>query len=237
MLVTLLGLMVLWPATAEARGRRAVPDIRTPRTVQPAARARTSTVGLTVHIASEDGVPITTRRQVAQWIARANRALSPHGLQVELRRIVPMTGHTRVTRARERRELASMAAHDGTIHVFVTESLDPQRYTPRRRVRGLHWRYHGLNRDLRQREFVMVTLGAPRTTLAHEIGHLMGLRHSTAENNIMCSCRRGTETGFTRDQGDMMRQGAKRFQSRQQQARQRAQTQRYRNLDRVRRRR
>lgn len=200
-------------------------------------RSGVVTVGLTVHMASEDGVPIATRRRIEQWIARANLALEPHGLRVELRRLVPMSGHTQVTRARDRRALASMASHDGTIHMFVTENLDSRRSLMRRRVRGLHWRYHGLNRELRQREFVVVTLGAPKTTLAHEIGHLMGLRHDTAENNIMCSCRRGTNTIFTRNQGQVMRQGAGRFLSRQQQARQRAETQRYRSLDRARRRR
>lgn len=236
LLVMLLGL-VLWPATAEARGRRAVPDIRNPRAVQPTPGARLVTVGLTVHMASEDGVPIASRRQIAQWIERANRALQPHGLRVQLERMVSMTGHTKISRARQRRQLASMAAHDSTIHVFVTESLDPPRPIARRRVRGLHWRYHGLNRELRQREFVVVTLGAPKTTLAHEVGHLMGLRHSTADNNIMCSCRRGGNTGFTYDQGEAMRAGARRFLSRQQQAKRRVDTQRYRSLDRARRRR
>ena len=235
--VALLVGIGLLPGTAEARGRRVVPDLRNPTPASQRAHRRMATVGLTVHVASKDGVPVASRRQIVQWIERANEALDPFDIEVQLHRQVPMSGFTRVTRRKQRRELASMTEHDGTIHVFVVESLDELRGAAlRRRVRGLHWRYRGLNRDLRQREYVVVTLGAPRTTFAHEIGHLFGLRHSKNDRNIMCSCRRGSNLSFDAEQGAIMKVGVGRFLSRQQQAQARMQGQRRRNLDRARRR-
>lgn len=214
-----------------------VPNLQGSWTPPNAMRDAVTTIGITVHTPSDDGMPLATQRQVAQWIARANQALRPHGLAVELHRTVTLSGFSEVTRRRDRRRLAAMAEHDGTIHVFVAETLDSQMLTVRRRVRGLHWRYHGLSRELRQREYVMVTLSAPKTTFAHEVGHLLGLRHSTEEDNIMCSCRRGNDTRFTTQQGALMLAGAGQFLSRQQQAQARDEVQRYRNLDRARRRR
>jgi Metallo-peptidase family M12 len=236
-LVLVLGGAALWPSVAHARGRRVVPNLQEPWTAPNARRDPVTIIGVTVHMPTDDGMPLATRRQVAQWIARANQALRPHGLAVELHRTVSLSGFTEVVRRRDRRRLAALAEHDGTIHVFVAEVLDAQSLASRRRVRGLHWRYHGLNRELRQREFVMVTLSAPKTTFAHEVGHLLGLRHNTAEDNIMCSCRRGNDTRFTPEQGAVMMAGADRFLSRQQQALAREEGQRYRSLDRARRRR
>lgn len=237
MLVLVLGGVTLWPSTAEARGRRVVPNLQEPWSTPNAIQDPVTTIGITVHVPVEDGMPLATQRQVAQWVERANMALRPHGLALELRRTVGFSGFTAPTRARERRHLASLSEHDGTIHVFVTDSLDSRVLVSRRRVRGLHWRYYGLSRELRQREFVMVTTSAPKTTFAHEIGHLLGLRHSPAVDNIMCSCRRGNDTTFTTEQGAIMLLGAGRFLSRQQQAQQRESLHRYRNLDRARRRR
>lgn len=236
-LVLVLGGVTLWPSTAEARGRRVVPNLQEPWSTPSSLQDPVTTIGITVHVPVEDGMPLATQRQVAQWVERANAALRPHGLALELRRTVGFSGFSAVSRARERRHLASLSEHDGTIHVFVTESLDSRVVASRRRVRGLHWRYYGLNRELRQREFVMVTTSAPKTTFAHEVGHLLGLRHSTALDNIMCSCRRGNDTAFTTEQGAIMLLGAGRFLSRQQQAQQRESLHRYRNLDRARRRR
>jgi hypothetical protein len=203
---------------AEARGKRAVPDLRrdAERWSQPQQRAMIR-LPITLHMATDGGEPVTRRARVRRWIDRANRDLAPFGIQLEVRAVRHLPeGWESVTRWGQRRQLAHYAPRDGTIHVFVIEELDRRRRPVLgRKVRGLHWRYRGVNRTLSQREYIMVTSGAPTTTLAHEIGHLFGLRHSTESNNIMCSCRSGPDVGFTRTQGVQMRDGARAFMSKQ----------------------
>jgi hypothetical protein len=213
-------LVVLAPVgDAAARGnRRAVPDLRADagQTVsrQELARAR---VPLTIHIATDEGDPVASHARIARWVQRANAALAPAGIEVDVRRVRHLpAGWTSVTRWQERRQLAQYAPKDGTIHVFVVEELDtPWRRTHRRQIRGLHWRYRGVNRELRSREYVVVTEGAPTTTFVHELGHLFGLRHSSSPDNIMCSCREGTAVSFSDAQTRSIRAGVFRYAGRQ----------------------
>lgn len=196
-----------------ARGPRAVPDLR--RDAAPVYMQRHAPVALpvTVHIATEHGQPIARQRRIAVWLRRANEELAPFGIEVVIKAVRHLPrGFASVTRWRHRRRLAHYAPRDGTLHVFVTDRLDWRRERPnRRRIRGLHWEYRGFNRRLRDREYIVVTRGAPTTTFVHEIGHFLGLRHSGREDNIMCSCREGEAVGFSIDQGLTMRSGLPSF--------------------------
>lgn len=204
---------------AQARGRKVVPSVERDADswTQRSAGQSLIRIPLTVHVATADGDPVASRARVTQWVLRANRALAQSGVEVYVHSVRHLPrGWRAVTRAGQRRRLAGYAPSDGTIHVFVTEELDkPHRRRSRRRVRGLHWRYRGIRRDLRQREYVVVTDGAPNTTFAHELGHLFGLAHSKSTTNIMCSCRQGNMLGFTHQQSSQMRQGARSFLARQ----------------------
>jgi len=218
MLVAGAAFSLLPQPEAHARGRKVVPSVQreanqwTQRTSRALIR-----IPLTVHVATDAGDPVASRARVTQWVLRANRALSQAGIEVYVHSVRHLPrGWRAVTRAQQRRRLAGYAPSDGTIHVFVIEELDkPRRRRMRRRVRGLHWRYRGIRRDLRQREYVVVTDGAPNTTFAHELGHLFGLAHSKGSTNIMCSCRRGNMLGFTGEQSAQMRSGANAFLARQ----------------------
>lgn len=165
---------------------------------------------MTLHFATERGEPVASRARVARWIRRANEEFGPFGISVRVVSVRHMpTGWAEVTRWRSRRQMAHYAPRDGTVHVFVVEELDTSTQRVfRRRIRGLHWRYHGLSSSLKGREYVVVTRDAPTTTLSHELGHLFGLRHSFDESNIMCSCRRGSNVRFDHEQGLSMRKQA-----------------------------
>jgi hypothetical protein len=215
LLIGVLGMLLL-PAHALAGGARKVPDLRRDAGawVQPRA-PRMLRLPVTVHLATERGQAVTTQADIAAWVERANEELAPYGIEVEVRAIKRMpAGWSSVTRWQARRALARYAPNDGSIHVFGISQLD-EGARMGRRVRGLHWRYRGLARGLRGREYVIVTRDAPDTTLAHELGHLFGLRHTTRDDNIMCSCRRGRAVDFTTSQGQAMRDGARRFLARQ----------------------
>ena len=79
-----------------------------------------------------------------------------------------------------------------------------------RGVRGMHWRYRGLSKRLQGRQYVVVNVDAPSTTLVHELGHLFGLGHDRGRHNLMCSCRRGVQY-FSVSQGFVMRREARSY--------------------------
>jgi len=214
--ITTLGLLmglVVWLASplAQAGGARKVPDLRRDAAswMQPQPQ-RMLRLPVTVHLATQAGHTVTTRDDVAAWITRANDELEQFGIEVDVVAVKRMpAGFSSVMSWQSRRQLAALAPPDGTVHVFAIEDLDDGKRA--RRIRGLHWRYRGLARGLRGREYVVVTREAPSTTLAHEFGHLFGLRHSQRMDNIMCSCRKGSAVSFTSSQGAMMRDGARRY--------------------------
>lgn len=195
--------------------RRQVPDLRrdTRTWVEQRSVQHSIELPLVLHMATRRGRPLTTTTRIGRWVRRANEELRVANIHVTVREIRNLpSGWSSVTHWKQRRRLAHYAPLDDAIHVFVIEELDTERRRSiRRRIRGLHWRYRGVRRGMRDREYVMVTRGAPMTTLAHELGHLFGLGHSTGMNNVMCSCRSGADIRFDALQARRMHSGAETY--------------------------
>jgi hypothetical protein len=181
----------------------------------PADAREVIRVQLTIHVATQGGRSVVSESRIWAAVRRANRELAPFDIELVVADIEPMIGGANIETPDDRFALAERIERDGTVHVFFVERV---RLTSvrkgDRRVSGMHWRYHGLNREIRAREYLAVAYNAPTTTLVHEVGHAFGLAHDRQTDNLMCSCRRGLDPTFTQKQGRRLRTGARRYLAR-----------------------
>lgn len=169
-------------------------------------------VPVTIHVATQGGRSVVSESRILASVRRANRELAAFDVYLVVEDIIPMVGGARIETPDDRFALADRARRDGSVHVFFVERV---RLTSARkgdrRVSGMHWRYHGLDPDIRGGEYLAVAHNAPTTTFVHEIGHAFGLGHDRQTDNLMCSCRRGLDPTFTDKQGRRLRTGARRY--------------------------
>jgi hypothetical protein len=145
------------------------------------AYAEQTTFGLQVHIAPGADAPVVTPEWVTAQVAMANHhfaALDVGFTVVGTSELPASAAHLR-TRA-DRSALAPLVT-GRVIHVFVTGQLD--NVDDDAPVYGVTWRTG-------TRKFVILAANARDIVLAHELGHVFGLPHSTHAISIMNKTKR-----------------------------------------------
>jgi hypothetical protein len=145
----------------------------------------TVTFPISIAVALEDGKPVKDDAWITQQIDDANELYAPTRVRFRwtLRREIPAAFATMHTRA-DRDSLAPLVEKN-VIDVFVVGALEdvdePGRYR-----KGVAW-----TSKPNGARFLILSGAAPRTVLAHELGHFFGNAHSAVPDNLMSYTRTG----------------------------------------------
>jgi hypothetical protein len=145
-------------------------------------------VPLTLHVERRDGRVVADNAWVEAQVQRASARYAPAGIVFVASAGASLNLSTDgIEQTRQRHLLARHASPDGTIHIFVVRRL-ANKDRAGGWIGGVHWRYVGARRGWRGRRYIILShSGALPDTLAHELGHWFGLKHTTASDNLMCS--------------------------------------------------
>lgn len=171
--------------------------------LSPAARSQTTLtrVALVVHADSAD------RTWIDAQLAQANTLFAPADVAFEIVEVRASPAGSSLASIEDRaardalgsRVVTSRAGEPTRVNVFLTDRLVDVDDPPNERM-GVHWR----RRRTRNVHYVIVSLRAWPTTLAHELGHYFGNPHSRTPNNLMSYDRDGTTPPFF-DAGQLAR--------------------------------
>lgn len=162
----------------------------------PTAVATTSPdlrLPLVVHLLRDDGEPVLDRDALPRFVAEVNRLYAPAGICFALDGIRDLDRDANLATVRDR---LALRAHlvDGAINVFIAASIrdpDPDATTARAAARAGRTPSGWLNGahieapDRVPSTYLLVRAEAGPTTLAHELGHLLGEGHHPEAGNIM----------------------------------------------------
>jgi hypothetical protein len=141
---------------------------------------RAQCFAIQLHVATGDAGLVTTPAFIASQIALANThfALLDVGFQLAGVNALPTAAAAIESRA-DRTALAANGLTNGVIDVFVTGELHDVDLVGNV-INGVTWRAPKLGK-----KFIILSAKAMEHTLAHELGHLFGLPHSTYAISIM----------------------------------------------------
>jgi hypothetical protein len=135
--------------------------------------------GLQIHIAADDSGLVVTPAWVAEQVANANRQFAPLGVGFQVAGVDALAASAVHIENRAARNALAAGKLTGTvIHVFLIRKLE--NVDDDIPVFGVTW--HRPNED---RKYIIVGADAMPRTLAHELGHVFGLPHSTYAISIM----------------------------------------------------
>lgn len=133
--------------------------------------ARTYCLGVHLHVSAD----VVTAAWIDTQLAVANQLFAPVSLGFEVVAVDAASTPHVITRAD--RAAFKPRVRGAVIHVFITGALDNVD-APAEEIRGVTLR-HGA------RKYIILSAKAPDRVLAHELGHLLGLPHSTHAISIM----------------------------------------------------
>ncbi len=171
----------------------------------PRAEAPIGTLPLSFAIAEEGGAPVVDDAWLAAEVTEANRLFSPQGLVVATLRTRALAGSFSALESGDDRDRLAAHREARVLNVFVVKSLRDVD-DPRLLRMGVRWR---LRRNLAV-DYVILAASALPSTLAHELGHALGLGHSSVVDNVMSYDRRDPmSVRFDDRQGRVMRAQAR----------------------------
>jgi hypothetical protein len=157
------------------------------------ARADDITFPIAISVAMHDGQPARDDAWIASQIDDANALYGPIGVRFRwtLRKEIPESHAELHTRA-DRDALAPLVEKN-VIDVFVVAALEDVD-EPGRFRKGVAW-----TSKPNGKRFLVLSAAAPRTVLAHELGHFFGNGHTDVADNLMSYVRTPGGTVFLDD--------------------------------------
>ena len=163
------------------------------------------TFPISIAVAIEDGKPARDDAWISSQIADANELYGPLGVRFRwtLRREIA-AAHAQMHSRADRDALAPLVEKN-VIDVFVVAALEdvdePGRYR-----KGVAW-----TSKPDGKRFLILSAIAPRTVLAHELGHFFGNGHSDVADNLMSYSRTGCPVFLDEAQIDRIHLFSRRF--------------------------